>query len=59
MTVNELRKRSQNKELQSEAKNLIKIWKKLLGTVLFFLKFKFLVGLKNWFRRKRKQKWRR
>jgi len=30
MTVNELRKRSQNKELQSEAKNLIKIWKKLL-----------------------------
>jgi len=30
MTVNELRKKSERKDVQSEAKNLIKAWKKLL-----------------------------
>ncbi|VDP04820.1 unnamed protein product [Soboliphyme baturini] len=39
MTVNELRKKTTNKAIQSEARNLIRIWKKLLGTLLLFVRF--------------------
>lgn len=36
MTVNELRKKSERKDVQAEAKNLIKAWKKLLGKAGYF-----------------------